>query len=89
MKAIGLVAALMVLCVGSWAHFYYYEIIEELKNNHGLPVDTETYGPFDSVWGHFDFAWESSSSDSDFRTYNPRPTVSTGVHSNPHLASGE
>lgn len=95
MRVIGLVAALMVLFVGSWAHFYYGTIVEELKRNHGLPEE-DAYGPFDSVWGYFDSAWESIDSDSSFSTNVPPPNgvqssgvQSSGVQANPHLVMEE
>lgn len=88
MRVIGLVVAMMLLCVGSWAHFHYYAIVEELKQNHGLPADDAT-DPFDSVWGYFDFVWESDDSDSDSSVYSPRSAVSPGVQANPHLVSEE
>lgn len=88
MKVVGMVATLMVLCVGSWAHFHYAAIVEELKNSHGLPAE-DAYGPFDSVWGYFDSAWESFDAYSNSSKDCPRPDLSSGVEANPHLVDAK
>ena len=75
MKVLGMVAALIFLSVGMWAHIRYRSIVQELRNEHGAP---QTYGPIDSVLAYFGF-------DSDSSIYKPRPAVTSGVHQNPHL----
>lgn len=88
MRVIGFVASLMVLSVGSWAHFHYGEIVKELKNNHGLPAE-DAYDPPDSVWGYFDFVWESFESDLDSSIHGSQSARSSGVQANPHLVCEE
>ena len=92
-RVIGLVATLMMLAVGSWAHFSYYAIVDELHNNNGLPTP-DSYGPVDSVWGCFDPVWESfgmgpPDCSADSSTCCPRPAMTSGVQQNPHSLGEE